>query len=143
MNIEAILGEVKSTVRSVGTMLADTMFDIKIREDGVLRNSSERLSDDEKTFLLHVLNMSSAMVDITDYGFIIGKNSVSMNTATNLTMLANSKITLKMNTSRLIHKIQYTDVKNYEMPIFWYVKVNGHTIKKKSQFKYSDVIYSK
>lgn len=144
MDIGAILNKAKSTADSAKMALSGMMLGVEIREKGVLRNSVESLSDFEKKFLLYVLNTGSAMVDVTDYGFILEKNVVSMNSDPDmrLTVIAKSKDVISMDTADLIEKIKYQTVKNYDSPIIWYVTVNGSKLKCKSKFAYSDVIYS-
>lgn len=148
MKLDDVFGKIKAVAGSAAnaaSIVSDGTLKAELREDGVLTNSAANLTDVQKIFTLYVLNMSDAMFDVTDYGFIIGKNSVSMcdERFGRFTVFAGRKVSVKMDTVDLIDKIKFVDTKQYNAPLYWYAVINGHKVTKKSKYKYSDVIYSK
>lgn len=148
MKFDNVFGKIKAIAGSAAnaaSIVSDGTLRAELREDGVLTNSAANLTDMQKVFTLYVLNTSDSMLDVTDYGFIMGKNSVSMynESSERLTVFAGRKMPIRMDTVDLIDKIQYADTKQYNTPLYWYAVINGHKVVKKSKYKYSDVIYSK
>jgi len=148
MKLDDVFGKIKAIAGSAAnaaSIVSDGTLRAELREDGVLTNSAANLTDAQKIFTLYVLNISNAMLDVTDYGFVVGKNSVSMcgERSERLTVFAGKKMPIRMDTVDLIDKIKFVDTKQYNTPLYWYAVINGHKVMKKSKYKYSDVIYSK
>lgn len=144
MDIKSAVSDIRSGITSLGQRITDSLYSINIAEKGELCGNPAE--NNNKTFYLYIMNIGSSMADVMDYGYMIEKCRHSIfdeNKEKPCTIYAGEKLVVPMDTVKLVDDMQYCGAKRLTSPIYWYVNVNGHIIRKQSKFRYSDVIYSK